>query len=135
MPLLCCIAFAACQGGNSTANAPATLAAAQALCQGGRRHVEIHDRGIVTRVLGVRAGRGSSHEGFVMQSPGRATHALAVRVEDNVSLTGFIPLRVGDRVEVQGQYECDDAVVHWTHHDPSGRHIGGFITANGRTYR
>ncbi len=131
----CFIALAACQGGYSTANAPTTLAAAQALCQGDRRHVEIHDRGIVTRILGVRPGRSAPHEGFIVRSSGGAAHALAVRIEDNVALTGFIPLRAGDAIEFQGQYECNDAVVHWTHRDPSGRHAGGFIAVNGRTYR
>ena len=58
-----------------------------------------------------------------------------IRIEDNVSVTGPIPLSKGELVTLQGQYECNDGVIHWTHHDPRGRHVGGFIEAGGKIYR
>lgn len=56
-------------------------------------------------------------------------------VEDNVSITGVIPLRSGERISLLGQLECDDLVIHWTHHDPAFRHLSGYIEADGRRYQ
>ena len=46
-------------------------------------------------------------------------------------------LRVGDSVEFSGQYEWNDqgGGVHWTHHDPSGRHQAGWLKHGGITYQ
>jgi hypothetical protein len=44
---------------------------------------------------------------------------------------------VGDRVEIRGEMVHDPGrlpVVHWTHHDPAGRHPDGFIRWRGRLY-
>ena len=64
-----------------------------------------------------------------------AGNGLTIRVEDNTTITGQIPLSKGEAVSLQGQYECNDGVIHWTHHDPRGRHFGGFIQAGGKIYR
>jgi hypothetical protein len=60
---------------------------------------------------------------------------MSIRVEDNTIITGPIPLSKGEAVTLQGQYECNDGVIHWTHHDPRLRHIGGYIQAGGKIYR
>ena len=96
-------------------------------------HVEVYVRAArVRRVLGVRQSESGLHEGFIFAP--LATNQL-YRVEDNADITGIIPLYRGDMIELQGQYECDDGVIHWTHHDPAGRHISGFIKVHGRTYQ
>jgi len=99
-------------------------------CERGARYVEVHDRGDVTRVLGIRESRSGLHEGFIFAAAG-ATYT----VEDNADITGVIPLRRGEALELQGQLECNDDVIHWTHRDPAGRHIAGYIIADGRTYQ
>jgi hypothetical protein len=47
-----------------------------------------------------------------------------------------VPLRAGETVTVKGQFEDDPTggVIHWTHHDPSGRHVGGYVLAGGKYY-
>lgn len=99
---------------------------ARSACARGASHAEVTLSGVVNNVLGVRRGPSGSHEGFIVSG---------IKVEDNIDITGFIPLRRGDRIELMGQYECNDGVIHWTHHDPRGRHISGYIKVNGHTYQ
>lgn len=114
-----------------TPGTPATIAGAQAACNRGARYVEIRDTGLVRRVLGVRRSYSGRHEGFVIAVRSAGTY----KVEDNVDITGPVPLRNGDLVTLQGQFECNDGVIHWTHRDPSGRHEAGFISVHGNTYQ
>lgn len=72
------------------------------------------------------------HETFGMQTP-----AGAVQVVDNVAIAPRVPVRPGDEIEVRGELVRDPGripVVHWTHHDPQGKHVGGFIELRGRLY-
>jgi len=103
---------------------------AMATCARGSSAVEVTASGTVTKLLGSYTSRSGTHEGFLIRSDG-----LSIRVEDNATITGPIPLAQGEAVSLQGQYECNDGVIHWTHHDPRGRHIGGFIQAGGKIYR
>ena len=100
----------------------------------GRSHVEVVADGTVTRVLGIAPGRTSPHEGFLMRLGSGCS--VVVRVEANTDFTGPIPLSVGDRVAVKGEYEYYPigGVIHWTHRDPRGRHEGGHIEVAGRQY-
>ena len=114
-----------------------TTATNAALCEanaGHRTRVEITARGTVTRVLGVREGPSGFHEGFLVRVP---DCGIVIRVEHNVDLGGSIPLRAGEPIELRGEYLYDPrgGIVHYTHHDPSGRHPGGYVLAGGETYR
>jgi hypothetical protein len=74
----------------------------------------------------------SMHEAFNAQ-----TQAGPLEIVDNVSIAPRCPVRIGDRIEVCGEMVHDPnrlPVVHWTHHDPSGRHADGFIRLHGRLY-
>jgi len=103
----------------------------------GRSHVEVTATGSVARMLGTRLGRSGTHEGFLLHLTGATGRGLTVRVEDNIDLTGPIPLSEGEFVEVRGEYVYDSrgGIVHYTHRDPHGRHIAGYVIAGGKLYQ
>jgi len=73
------------------------------------------------------------HEAFGV----RSDDGVALEVVDNVALAPRVPVAPGDRVVVQGELIPSGSrgpLVHWTHHDPRGRHVDGFIDWNGRAY-
>ncbi len=73
------------------------------------------------------------HEAF----DARTDAGVAVEIVDNVDLAPPVPVLLGDRIAVRGELVEDRTgapVVHWTHHDPAGRHTDGWIDFNGRRY-
>jgi Protein of unknown function (DUF3465) len=99
-----------------------------------RSRVEAVAGGRVTRIFGVRAGRSSPHEGFLMRLDSGCD--LVLRVEVNTDFTGEIPLSSNEPIVVKGEYEYypRGGVIHWTHHDPRGRHENGYISAADKMY-
>ena len=76
--------------------------------------------------------RGRKHQHFLVRLP--SGHTL--KIAHNIDLAERVPVRKGDRVRLKGQYEWNvkGGVLHWTHHDPAGRHPGGWIEHQGRRY-
>lgn len=103
----------------------------------GRSRVEVTASGSVARLLGTRVGRSGTHEGFLVHLSGAEGRGLTIRVEDNVDLTGPIPLTEGANVEVRGEYVFDarGGIVHYTHRDPAGRHIAGYVRVGDKFYQ
>ncbi|MEE4185428.1 MAG: DUF3465 domain-containing protein [Gammaproteobacteria bacterium] len=88
--------------------------------------------GRVKRVL-ADDNQGSRHQRFILELGSGQT----VLIAHNIDLAPRIPgLRPGDLVEFAGEYEWNDngGVVHWTHHDPAGRHPGGWLRHQGQVY-
>lgn len=100
----------------------------------GSSGAEVIGQGTVLAVLGTRAGPSGEHEGFLLKLTRHCD--LMLRIETNVDITGPVPLHTGESVTVKGQYEDDPTggVIHWTHHDPAGRHVAGYIVADGKVY-
>ncbi len=72
------------------------------------------------------------HETF-----GVATAAGPMQIIDNTAIAPRVPVQPGDRIQVRGEMVHDPGripIVHWTHHDPQGRHPDGFIELRGRFY-
>jgi hypothetical protein len=132
--LVLAFALGACAGqpaGGDDANALVYQAWAQQ-----SSHLEVTASGSVAKVLGTRTGPSGPHEGFLLHLRGAGGRGLTVRVEDNVDLTGPIPLAPGDDVEVRGEYIYDPrgGLIHYTHRDPRGRHPDGYVRVAGRYY-
>lgn len=87
---------------------------------------------VVDRLL-ADDNEGSRHQRFII----RVGEARTVLVAHNIDLAPRVPLRVGDAVIVHGEYEWNErgGVLHWTHHDPDGRHDPGWIEHAGKRYQ
>lgn len=96
-----------------------------------RSDVMVESEGRVTRVL-ADDDEGSRHQRFIL----RLANGDTVLVAHNIDLAPRIPISEGDAVRFHGEYEWNDrgGVVHWTHHDPAGRHEGGWLEVDGKRY-
>lgn len=77
---------------------------------------------------------GSRHQKFILQTSTGQT----VLIAHNIDLAPRIAnLQVGDTVEFYGEYEWNEkgGVIHWTHHDPAGRHAHGWLRHRGAVYQ
>jgi hypothetical protein len=89
--------------------------------------------GVIVRTLSDDT-KGSRHQRFIIRVPSGRTLLIA----HNIDLAPRISfLNVGDTVVFNGVYESNakGGVIHWTHHDPSGKHQSGWLKHNGRTYQ
>ncbi len=94
--------------------------------------VQVEGEGVVTRIL-LDDEKGSRHQRFIVRLPEGQT----VLIQHNIDLAPRVPdLKVGDTVNFFGEYIWNEegGLIHWTHHDPARRHVGGWVKHNGRTY-
>ena len=94
---------------------------------------QIQGEGVVTRILSDDLD-GSRHQRFILQISEKQTVLVAHNIDIASRLMG---LTVNSTVEFYGEYEWNDlgGVIHWTHHDPDGYHIDGWLKYNGETYQ
>ena len=96
-------------------------------------NVQVKGTGTVIRLL-KDDNRGSRHQKFILKSASNKTILIA----HNIDLAPRInAISTGDIIAFYGEYEWNNkgGVVHWTHHDPNGHHIGGWLKHNGNTYQ
>ncbi len=97
-----------------------------------RSDLQVQGEGTVIKVLKDDLD-GSRHQRFIL----RLDNEQTLLVAHNIDLAPRIDnLKKGDRVEFFGEYEWSNkgGVMHWTHHDPGGRHVDGWLKHEGRTY-
>lgn len=95
--------------------------------------VQVRGGGTVTRLLADDMS-GSRHQRFIV----RLASGQTVLVAHNIDLAPRIEgLKVGDAVRFNGEYEWNEegGVIHWTHRDPQGRHVAGWVEHKGRTFQ
>lgn len=96
-------------------------------------NIQVQGEGLVTRLLPDDL-KGSRHQRFILQINDQQTLLIA----HNIDLAPKInDLETGDTVAFYGEYEWNSkgGVLHWTHHDPRGRHPAGWLKHQGQTYQ
>jgi hypothetical protein len=95
--------------------------------------IQIEGRGTVVEIL-PDDNDGDRHQRFIIQLSSGQTLLIA----HNIDLAPRIPgLSQGDEITFRGEYEWNakGGVIHWTHHDPDGKHSAGWIKHNNKTYQ
>ncbi len=98
-----------------------------------KSNIQVGGSGIVIHNLADDT-EGSRHQKFILKHSSGQT----LLISHNIDLAPRInSLRKGDTVNFYGEYEWNSkgGVVHWTHHDPGGKHEGGWLKHNGVTYQ
>jgi hypothetical protein len=114
----------------ATAAAPASSPGASTALIDGH---QAKGSGTVVRIL-PDDNDGSRHQRFIL----RLASGRTLLIAHNIDLAPRIPgIREGDTVEFHGEFRSnpEGGVIHWTHHDPQGRHPGGWLRHRGRTYQ
>ncbi len=122
----------------SPSPAPQTESAAgdqviQAAYENRQSDVQVEGAGRVVKVL-PDDNEGSRHQKFILELASGQT----ILVAHNIDLAPRIPdLREGERVSFYGEYEWNErgGVIHWTHDDPQGRHVDGWLKHDGKIFQ
>ncbi len=96
-------------------------------------NIQVEGRGVVTKLL-PDDDQGRRHQKFVIRLSSGQTLLMVHNIDLAPRIRG---LQKGDIVEFSGEYEYNSrgGLVHWTHHDPKGRRVGGWIKHKGMTYQ
>jgi hypothetical protein len=99
----------------------------------GASNVQVEGEGTVARVLPDDLD-GARHQRFIVELASGQTLLIAHNIDIAPRIDG---LAVGDSVRFKGEYvwNAKGGVVHWTHHDPQGGHVAGWLMHNGRRYQ
>ena len=99
----------------------------------GASNTQVQGAGVVSRILS-DDNDGSRHQRFIL----RLQSGQTLLVAHNIDLASRInDLKEGDTVEYSGEYEWNPkgGVVHWTHRDPAGQHVTGWLKHDGRVFQ
>lgn len=96
-----------------------------------RSDMQVEGFGTVQRTL-PDDNEGSRHQRFILE----LSNGHTLLVAHNIDLAPRLPLEAGDRVGFFGEFEWSErgGVLHWTHHDPGGRHVGGWLELDGQRF-
>jgi len=95
--------------------------------------VQVEGEGVVTKILSDDLS-GSRHQRLIVS----LASGQMILLVHNIDLAERVEgLQTGDNVRFYGEYVWNEqgGKVHWTHHDPQGRHVAGWLKHNGRTYQ
>ena len=98
-----------------------------------RSNIQVQSRGLIKVILR-DDNNGSRHQKIILE----LSTGQTVLVAHNIDLAPRIAdLKQGEIVEFNGEYEYSPqgGVIHWTHHDPQNKHVGGWLKYKGQIYQ
>lgn len=120
-------------GSGGTGAPPATGDAIARAFANHESGVQVNGQGTVTRVL-ADDNDGSRHQRFIL----RLASGQTLLVAHNIDVAPRVPsLAAGNVISFYGVYEWNSqgGTIHWTHHDPNGQHVAGWLKRDGATYQ
>lgn len=135
------VAFLVAACSTTSSDQPDNLAAINAI-QSHRSGQEVTIEGTVAQPPRFSKGPSGRHEDFIIEVSSGTGEQQLILVAHNVDIAPEVPFDEGEvsagtaDVIVHGELDIDRSgpVIHFTHHDPSGRHQPGFIKYRGATY-
>jgi hypothetical protein len=135
---LAVLVFAGLEHGSTTANAaPASVAEGDAILgrafKNRTSNLQVVGEGIVGKILSDDQ-ENSRHQRFIL----RLRSGQTLLITHNIDLAPRVAsLAERDVVGFHGEYEWNSkgGVIHWTHRDPAGKHVAGWLKHKGRTYQ
>lgn len=97
-----------------------------------RSNLQVEGEGVIVKML-PDDNDGSRHQQFILKLRSGQT----LKVAHNIDVAPRIDaLAEGDTIQFAGEYEWNPqgGVIHWTHHDPRGRHAPGWLVHDGNRY-
>jgi hypothetical protein len=96
-------------------------------------NLQVEGRGTVVRLLADDED-GGRHQRFIVRLASGQTILVAHNIDIAARVNG---LRVRDTVAFFGVYEWNEegGTIHWTHRDPAGEHVDGWLRHGGRVYQ
>jgi len=101
--------------------------------QNRQSNLQVQGEGKIVKIL-PDDNQGPRHQKFLLEVPG----GITILIAHNIDLAPRVPSIIeGDTLGFHGEYEWSEkgGVVHWTHHDPSGGHPGGWLSYRGQKYQ
>lgn len=94
--------------------------------------VQVSGEGVVIKLLR-DDNEGSRHQKFIVRLPSGQTLLIAHNIDVAPRVNS---ISTGDKIQFKGEYEWNNkgGVVHWTHHDPAGQHVDGWLKHRGVSY-
>lgn len=122
------VPFAAPNGGAVSGDSPVGRA-----FKNRASNVQVEDEGVVIHLLADDLA-GGRHQRFVVRLASGQTVLIAHNIDIAPRVAG---LQKDDNIRFYGEYVWNEkgGMVHWTHHDPKGRHTAGWLKHEGRTYQ
>ena len=96
-------------------------------------NVQVEGEGTVERILADDLA-GGKHQRFIV----RLASGQTILISHNIDIAPRVEgLQEGERVSFYGEYiwNSQGGIVHWTHHDPQGRHVAGWLKYKEQTYQ